>query len=213
VAIRPPKYNSQGYTLLEMLAVLGMVAVIVGFATPSFLALNKPLRNGTSQFVSQLGLIRSKAISSNQAYRLRPKYPLASQYIGTNAGQYNGIPRNFIVEFAANCRVTVSGGTNGWQQASQFDLDLPQEVGISDVATVTIGANTFSPPANLNWSICYDNRGMAFEGIQLTLKDFQGNNRAKNSLITITIIGQLDITTQDAANVAIPPDSANNPVY
>jgi prepilin-type N-terminal cleavage/methylation domain-containing protein len=77
VAIRPPKYNSQGYTLLEMLAVLGMVAVVVGFATPSFLALNKPLRNGTSQFVSQLSLIRSKAISGNQAYRLRPKYPLA----------------------------------------------------------------------------------------------------------------------------------------
>jgi Tfp pilus assembly protein FimT len=189
-----------------------MVAVVVGFATPSFLALNKPLRNGTSQFVSQLSLIRSKAISSNQSYRLRPKYTLATQYIGTSPGQYNNIPRSFIVEYAANCRVSGTG-TNGWQQASEFDLDLPQEVGISDTATVTVGANTFSPPTNLNWSICFDNRGMAFEQVQLTLKDFQGNNRAKNTSIAITGIGQLNITTKDAANVDIPLDSANNPVY
>jgi prepilin-type N-terminal cleavage/methylation domain-containing protein len=211
VAIRPPTHNSQGFTLLEMLAVLGMTAVILGFAIPSFLTVNKPLRIGTSQFVSQLSLIRSKAISTNQAYRIKPKYTTAAQYLGSNAGQYNGIARSFIVEYAANCRVAAAPAPTGWTAASELDLDLPQEVGISDTATVSVGGVSAASP--LNWSICYDNRGMVFQTVELTLKDFQNNNRAKTALINISGVGQMTVTTQDAANAVIPTDSNNNLIY
>jgi prepilin-type N-terminal cleavage/methylation domain-containing protein len=240
VAIRPPKYNSQGYTLLEMLAVISIVGIVMGFAAPSLLALNKPLRDGTSQFKSTLGLIRSKAISSNQAYRIRPKFPTKAQYIGE---KYPQNPHNFIVEYAANCQVNTYGpglpvgstgfanGTpDGWQIASQFDLDLPEAVGISDTATVTVngtattsgtdslqlanqsGSTSVAFEANLRWNICYDNRGLVSQPITLTLKDFQGNNRAKNSVIQITGIGQLGITTKDNAGVDIPANNGN-PVF
>jgi prepilin-type N-terminal cleavage/methylation domain-containing protein len=249
VAIRPPKYNSQGYTLLEMLAVISIVGIVIGFAAPSLLALNKPLRDGTSQFKSTLGLIRSKAISSNQAYRIRPKYFTTAEYLGQ---KYPGNPHNFIVEYAANCQVNTYGygigktGTtdpnrppnltypngipDGWQQASQFDLDLPESVGVvatpmtkvngNDITDDTISfplANqpTIVPPdisidKHLNWNICYDNRGIAFQAVTLTLKDFQGNNRAKTSVIQITGIGQLDITTKDNAGVDIPKNNGNS---
>jgi prepilin-type N-terminal cleavage/methylation domain-containing protein len=249
VAIRPPNYNSQGYTLMEMLAVISIVGIVMGFAAPSLLALNKPLRDGTSQFKSTLGLIRSKAISSNQAYRIRPKFPTKAQYIGE---KYPQTPRNFIIEYAANCQVNTYGygvgktGTtdpnrppnttypnglpDGWLQANQFDLDLPEAVGISDTATVTVngtattsgtdslqlanqsGSTSVAFEANLRWSICYDNRGLVSEPITLTLKDFQGNNRAKNSVIQITGIGQLNITTKDNAGVNIPANNGN-PIF
>jgi type II secretory pathway pseudopilin PulG len=267
VTIQPPKSNSQGYTLLEMLAVLGMAGIVIGMTTSSFLSVNKPLRIGTSQFVSQLSLIRSKAISSNQAYRIRPKYSTASEY--------NGNPRSFIVEYAANCRVNTYGfglsninpstdpnrpynplfsnGTpDGWQQASEFDLDLPKEVGIIDPAAVL--SNTITPvssimvesvpisdirengtsttgggesfqsanrsivtsdtfDANLNWSICYDNRGMVYQPVRLTLQDFQGNNKAGFSVIEITGVGQLRLVTIDRQNGSIiPVNGSTNPV-
>jgi prepilin-type N-terminal cleavage/methylation domain-containing protein len=91
VTIRSPKYNSQGFTLVEMLIVLIVAGTIIGMATPSLLLFNKPLRDGSLQFKSQLSLIRSKAISSNSAYRLRPKYPTAAEYRGQN---YQGKPHN-----------------------------------------------------------------------------------------------------------------------
>ncbi len=214
MAIRPPKYNSQGFTLAEMLITLIVAGIIAGFAIPSLLSLNKPLRDGTLLFKNQLSLIRSKAISSNQAYRLRPRYPTTAQYTGQN---YQQTPHNFIVEHAANCQVNTYGaGTpNGWMAASQFDLDLPEAVGVVNsplprVNGVNVSTTTKTiQPANgaaattvtfepyLSWEICYDNRGIAFQPVSLTLKDFQGNNKAVFASIDISRVGGSDITTKD----------------
>jgi prepilin-type N-terminal cleavage/methylation domain-containing protein len=256
VAIRPPKHNSQGYTLLEMLTVVGIMSIIVGFSVPSLLAFNKPLRDGTSQFKSHLSLIRSKAISSNQAYRIRPKFPQTSQYTGQ---KYQNTPHNFIVEYAANCQVTTYGtglpsdsadprynatyptGTpDGWQQASQFDLDLPETVGVSDTpvteqspdansnpvtispTSTTLTIRPASDPVNptsvtiepyLNWNICYDNRGIVHRPVNLTIKDFQANNQAVTSSIRIQKVGGLIITTNDKDSNPITADSQGNPIF
>jgi prepilin-type N-terminal cleavage/methylation domain-containing protein len=234
VAFQPPKSNSQGYTLLEMLAVVGMAGIIMGFAVPSFLSLNKPLRSGTLQFKSHLSLIRSKAISSNQAYRIRPKFPVTAQYIGQ---KYNQTPHNFIVEYAANCAVNTYGskgatGTqDGWQIASQLDLDLQEEVGVAALplpkvsnAEVADNSRTFTPAdgtvanvvtydLHLNWEICYDNRGLAYKPVELTLQDFQGNNNAQTVLITVGRVGDIDIVGKDRANNTLTADSQGNIPY
>jgi prepilin-type N-terminal cleavage/methylation domain-containing protein len=214
VAIRPPKYNSQGYTLLEMLAVLSMVGIIMGFALPSLLSLNKPLRDGSLQFKSHLSLIRSKAISSNQAYRLRPKFPNRTDYP-------DGIPRNFIVEYAANCRViTMGAANNGWEMASQFDLDLPANIGITDITSTTlpvIGAVS----NDLNWNsgagICFDNRGIVDTSTRVIVKDFRGDNIAKIALLDVNKIGNVDLTTYGdntpSSPDLIPADTQGNPVF
>jgi prepilin-type N-terminal cleavage/methylation domain-containing protein len=185
VAIPPPKYNSQGYTLVEMLVVLTITGVFMGIALPSFLALNKPLRDGSSQFKSHLTLIRSKAISTSQAYRIRPKY--------TTAGAYNnGIAHNFVVEYAANCKVA----NTGWKIASELDLDLPPLVGITNVASSTFAAPVTATITNsLAWNICFDSRGIVDTVTQVVLKDFQGNNKAQIAVVSITKVGNVDFYT------------------
>lgn len=190
MAIPPPKYNSQGYTLLEMLVVLAITGILMAIAVPSMLALNKPLRDGSSQFKSHLTLIRSKAISTSQAYRIKPKYNTVASYS-------NGIASNFIVEYAANCKVS---NTTDWKIASDLDLNLPPVVGITDV----VGPTTFAAPVfassgtignSLNWNICFDSRGIVDTVTQVVLKDFQGNNKAQIAVFSITKVGNVDFYT------------------
>jgi prepilin-type N-terminal cleavage/methylation domain-containing protein len=193
VTIRSPKYNSQGFTLVEMLVSLIIVGIILGIAFPSFLSLNKPLRNGSLQFKAQLSLIRSKAIASNRAYRIKPRFTSRAAYD-------DGIPRSFIVEQARNCNVTTFGAiNNGWEGASQLDIDLPKNVGITDVVSNTFG--TPSGPVtignSLNWSICFDNRGVVDTASirQLVLKDFSQTNRAEIAAFDVSKVGSVDIFT------------------
>jgi prepilin-type N-terminal cleavage/methylation domain-containing protein len=205
VTIRPPKYSDRGFTLVEMLVTLAVAGIIAGFAVPSLLSLNKPLRDGTLLFKNQLGLIRSKAISSNQSYRLKP-----------NPDPNPDGTRGFVTEYAANCRVTATG-TNGWQRASQLDLDLPKNIGITDVVT-NISDPAFGAISNaLGNGVCFDNRGIVDNPIKLILKDFRGDNRAKIALIEVGRLGSIDIYTYDSNTSAnptrIPPNSDNNPVF
>jgi prepilin-type N-terminal cleavage/methylation domain-containing protein len=209
---RLPKHNDRGYTLLEMLIVVAIVGVVMGIAAPSLLSLNKPLRDGSIQFKNQLNLIRSRAIASSQAYRIRPKYPTKAQYPGQ-------IPNSFIVEYAANCRISTYGPAasailpDGWTIASQLDIDLPSAVGIDGTATDTQDTpSSPTPDANLKWSICYDNRGVAGKPVTLTLKDFQGNNRAKTVTISVQPIGAATIETKDSASVTIATPSGE-PIF
>lgn len=233
--IRSPQHHSQGFTLLEMITVVAILGIVLGFAVPSFLSMRKPLRDGVNQFTAQLALIRTKAIASNQSYRIRPKYATAAQYLGANG--YNA-PRSFIVEYAANCQVDKygyglanssssatperpyntaypNGLPDGWMMASQFDLDLPPEVGISDITgavkvngtATSSGTQTFTKAnapstsssvtydANLNWSICYDNRGLAYRTVEIIFKDYQGNNQAKTATINVMGVGSVAIKT------------------
>ncbi len=245
MAIRPPKPSTDGFTLVELLVVLIITGLIMGLAIPSLLALNKPLRDGTLQFKSHLSLIRSKAISGNQAYRIRPRYPTTAQYPAPDAQNLTlHTPHNFIVEYAANCQVStygdpLPGGNVGWQSAPDLNLDLPVEAGVAPTASVPpavpsttsvngtpVSSTTFTMvPANggspisatadpyLNWSICYDNRGVAYQPVSLTLKDFQGNNLAVYARVNVAIVSGSSIDTYDRAGNLIPNDSQGNPVF
>jgi prepilin-type N-terminal cleavage/methylation domain-containing protein len=229
VAIRPPKYNSQGFTLIEMVATLALAGIIMSFALPSLMTLDKPLRSGTFQFKNQLSLIRSKAISGSRAYRIRPRYPTAAEYRGQN---YQGTAHNFIVEYAANCRVDrygsgSTGNPDGWQAASQLDLDLPDSIRVGlDTTSTAAGTVTILPANNLadttgtsitveaplNWSICYDNRGIASGSVALKLEDLRADNRSTSALISVGAIGSIDITTNDKNNNPTN-DSNGEPVF
>lgn len=194
MTIRPPKYNSQGFTLIEMIVTVMVAGILMAIATPSLLSLNKPLRDGSLQFKSQLSLIRSKAISSSKSYRIRPKFTDINDYP-------DRVARNFVVEYADNCKMPeniVTPVTARWQMASQFDLDLPPNIGIPTAATTlpTIGSVTTS----LNWTgagiICFDNRGIREDtSTIIALKDFQGFNKARVAALEITKVGNVDVNT------------------
>jgi type II secretory pathway pseudopilin PulG len=215
VAIRPPKHNSEGFTLIEMIVILIIVGVISGFALPSLLSLNKPLRDGVSQFKSQLNLIRAKSIASGKAYRIKPLYPTRDEYYNATTNP-DKIPRNFTVEYAAYCNIPVTSrasisNPNGWQSATQFDLDLPKDVGIAAAADITgIPATTptMTVSDNLtNWSICFDNRGLVSQSMNFALKDFQGNHRAKIAVFQVLTVGGSTVSTYDKSNNLIPDSS------
>jgi prepilin-type N-terminal cleavage/methylation domain-containing protein len=210
VAIRPPKSNSQGFTLIEMIATVMVAGILMTIAAPSFLSLNKPLRDGSQQFKSQLSLIRSKAISSGKAYRIRPKFLTEAEYP-------DGRARNFVVEYAGNCKMPendVAPAATRWQMASQFDLDLPPNIGIP-----VDESGLPAPDANyLEWttnkSICFDNRGiLEYDTTQIVLKDFQGFSKARLAYLELTKVGGVEIKTYDSSNVLIPLSSQDNPEF
>jgi prepilin-type N-terminal cleavage/methylation domain-containing protein len=217
VAIRPPKYNSQGFTLIEMVVTLMVAGIIFGFAVPSFLSWNKPLRDGSLQFKSHLSLIRSKAISSSKSYRIRPKFTVLNDYTDKTA-------RNFVVEYADNCKMPENSATPvaaRWQMASQFDLNLPPNIGIPTTATTlpTIGTVTNSLDWTPNGSrVCFDSRGILEDtNTRIVLRDFQGFNRAKLAALELTKVGGVDVNTYTentpATFTAIDPSSQGNPEF
>jgi prepilin-type N-terminal cleavage/methylation domain-containing protein len=216
VTIRPPKYNSQGFTLIEMIVTVMVAGILMALATPSLLSLNKPLRDGSLQFKSQLSLIRSKAISSGKSYRIRPKFDTL-----TTANYPDGRVRNFVVEYADNCKMPendVVPAKLRWQMASQFDLNLPPNIGITPTgtalsltdntpttATPATSAVTHSVTTSLSWTtsatsttpgsrICFDNRGILDDTTtKIVLSDFQGFNKATLVELELTTVGNVDI--------------------
>ncbi len=221
MAIRLSKYNSQGFTLIEMIVTVMVAGILMAIATPSLLSLNKPLRDGSLQFKSQLSLIRSKAISSSKAYRIRPKFTTTAELNANSDGK----ARNFVVEYADNCQMLENNATTPvvvrWQMASQFDLDLPPNIGIPTAATTlpTIGAVTTSATSSeLDWTggkvVCFDNRGiLADTTTKIALRDFQGFNKAKLSAFELTKVGGADIYTYTDALTTIAPSSQGNPEF
>ncbi len=209
MAIRPTQNNYQGFTLLEMLISLSIMSILIGLTLPSFLTINKPLRIATSQMSSQLSLVRSKAISGNRAYRIKPMYTNSADYVGQDNPQ--GRANKFVVEYANNC--AVSNGPN-WSRASEFDLTLPKGVGITDVSSTTLTVPVAGFPSvtvnnNLDWStgpgICFDNRGILQTSPPNTpprfiLKDYNDNNRAKIALFNVTFAGAVEFATYDKNN-------------
>jgi prepilin-type N-terminal cleavage/methylation domain-containing protein len=243
VAIRPPKYNSQGFTLIEMIVTVMFAGILMAMATPSLLSLNKPLRDGSLQFKSQLSLIRSKAISSSKAYRIRPKSTALTDYP-------DGVARNFVVEYADNCKMPENDATPAtlrWQMASQFDLDLPPNIGIATTGTTlaltkpaiaaiaeipgppivpavpAVPAEIRSVSPSLDWKtigsrICFDNRGIIETGnTKIVLQDFQGFNKARLAEVELTTVGNVDIKTYiqvtSSAFTAIVPTNSDNPEF
>lgn len=63
--------NQFGYSLLEVLAVLGIVAILSGIAVASLKELYDPLEAGTAEAAHFLRQVRSRSIATTSAYEVR----------------------------------------------------------------------------------------------------------------------------------------------
>jgi type IV fimbrial biogenesis protein FimT len=80
--VRPPSTASGGFTLLELMTVLAVVAILGAVAAPSFRQFidNQRLRNASFDLVTDLLLARSEAVSRQRTVVLSPS--------GTNGGAW-----------------------------------------------------------------------------------------------------------------------------
>jgi Tfp pilus assembly protein FimT len=64
--------SSTGFTLLELLSVVGLMGVLAVMTGPMLLWANKPLQNGTNQTAGIFKQVRMRAIVTTSTYRVRP---------------------------------------------------------------------------------------------------------------------------------------------
>lgn len=68
VGRRPDLPNRSGYSLLELLVVLGLISILTGFATAKLTKQNGDLDNAASQTAGFIRQVRARAISTTKAY-------------------------------------------------------------------------------------------------------------------------------------------------
>lgn len=74
-ALRAFRNRARGFTLVEMMVVVALVAILGALAVPNFrdLLLNQRLASNTSDFVAALNLARTEAMKRSQRVRLLPR--------------------------------------------------------------------------------------------------------------------------------------------
>ncbi|MGC8809597.1 MAG: GspH/FimT family pseudopilin [bacterium] len=71
-AHRKDKINSKGFTLIEVVIVLVLLAIVAAIALPSFqrLVVNSPLRTAARDLMAEIALQKERAIAESRQYRI-----------------------------------------------------------------------------------------------------------------------------------------------
>lgn len=104
----------RGFTVIEVLIVLAMLAILFAVAFNDLRPLSNPLRNGQTQVAGFFKQVRVRAMATTSAYQVLPS---------TNPGDN---PNRVIIAQYAN---TCSAGN--WTIDPNFRLELPQGVQLS----------------------------------------------------------------------------------
>jgi prepilin-type N-terminal cleavage/methylation domain-containing protein len=169
--------SDAGFTALELLAGLVIIGIISAIAIPNIASMYKPLSTAVSSTTSQLTLIRSKAMASSRAYRIRPRYATAAAYPG-------GKPNDFIVQYnkdGGSCNQT---NPDKWGFAPQFDFKLADRVILGNLSALGDG-------------VCFDSRGIPKNttGVDFVLFDEQRGSQARSSKISVNGTGGVSYKT------------------
>lgn len=191
---------SEGFTLLELLAAIVVGGILLSLGSVSLISMKKPLKMAVKSFESQLVLVRTQALSSGLAYRIKPRYLTSAEYS-------NGFANRFIVEQASNCTSTT------WAVASQFDLDL-EDVGIPDLSTISLDGLSTPNVNALDWNLCFDNRGFVYKPLKIYLKDYRGNNQARYSVFLLNKVGGFTYSNYSVdGQLAVDSQTPPRPIF
>jgi len=69
---RNRRYDSAGFSMVEMLAVTGLIMLFIAVAISNLKELDNPLQNGAAQLAGFIKQVRAEAISSTSAYIISP---------------------------------------------------------------------------------------------------------------------------------------------
>jgi type IV fimbrial biogenesis protein FimT len=137
----PDAFRARGFTLMEALIVLSIIAVVVAIGAPNltFLLGSMNARSASFDLVADLALARSEAIKRNRAVTVAPLV----------AG-----------DWSQGWRITTDAGAVTLRERGA----LPAALGVtSAAATLQFGANgrigPDTAPGNMSWAITSSNAG------------------------------------------------------
>ena len=67
---QPLPYSERGFGIVEIIAVLGLSAIMLGMAISNLKVLNDPLQNNSQQMMGFIKQVRAKAIATTSAYTI-----------------------------------------------------------------------------------------------------------------------------------------------
>jgi type IV fimbrial biogenesis protein FimT len=155
---RRPSWAVRGFTLIELMVVLGIVAVIVSFAAPSYETMTRSMRmrNAANDLLSAMAYARSEAIRRNAPVTV------CSSTNGTSC-------RTSLGENFSNGWIVRLGGPT-ITGAAVILRDFPGEVVGQERVDMTAngGLNSISfTPVGITWS--------NFSGVRFTIQDASTN--------------------------------------
>jgi prepilin-type N-terminal cleavage/methylation domain-containing protein len=218
--------SDAGFTALELLAGLVIIGIISAIAIPNIASMYKPLSTAVSSTTSQLTLIRSKAMASSRAYRIRPKSSDKDRTSGPYRYAPVGKPNELIVEYNEEGGTCNQNDPSKWGAASQFDFKLTDRIVLGNLPVQIGGSNAgnylawdetgISDPSgtapntdpvinaasnnNRKYGLCFDSRGIPRKTVDFWLVDEQGGNRAKSARISVNGTGGVSYTTYSSAS-------------
>jgi prepilin-type N-terminal cleavage/methylation domain-containing protein len=220
--------SDAGFTAIELLAGLVIIGILLAIAIPNIASMYKPLSTAVSSTTSQLTLIRSKAMASSRAYRIRPKSDDVDRIPAPNIYTYaNKKPNELIVEYNKGGGTCNQNDPREWGAAPQFDFKLSDrivlgnipvqiggssasnylawdETGVSDpdgsAPTATDPARNASSNKNSKYGLCFDSRGIPRKTVEFWLVDEQGSSQAKSAKISVNGTGGVSYTTYSNAS-------------
>jgi prepilin-type N-terminal cleavage/methylation domain-containing protein len=145
------KLNKKGFTMVELLVVLVIVAILAAVATPIYLANTK--RSKMSEAIATMGLIRQ----AERDYKVNHGFYFDIAEVTTQAltagNIKNGLPNSVVADGTptpATAGVDVNVGTSQYFSNAAFFVDAHNTTptSITSVRTVATGLFTNPPPVD-----------------------------------------------------------------
>ncbi|MDZ7707506.1 MAG: prepilin-type N-terminal cleavage/methylation domain-containing protein [Trueperaceae bacterium] len=141
----------QGFTLLELLILLAVLAIVFAIAALDVRPLNNEARNAANEVASAVRLTRARAMATTSAHRL----VLASG-------------AELRMEAAVAC-----DDASGWTDETRFATTLSGTAEIAELSDTGLPAD-YAPAAAGDVLLCFDPRGLADASPTVKIEDGRG---------------------------------------
>jgi prepilin-type N-terminal cleavage/methylation domain-containing protein len=167
-----------GFTLVEMLTVVGITGILAAIAVPSLISQQKPMKLAVSQVNTMLKTVNLVArANSGNPYRIRPVFV---------SGQYH-----FRVETRRNGTCENSLTAPGWLGDNNKFVYLPAGIAIRN-SDDSANFDSLSATDKEAMTICFDGRGTESNGGRtFNLRDNYQSSSTYRSEIKVSAVGDV----------------------
>jgi len=117
--------NNSGFSLVEVLIVIGMIIIIAAIAMPSLqgYVINRSLKSAAREVISDINECKERAISENREYRIiltpgTPNYTISQcATTGANCPNFQNFPQKSLSVFESSIIINNAGTT-----VTQYDF-------------------------------------------------------------------------------------------